>query len=833
MKAPENESARVAAVHSLRFLTRSHVPFLDAAVTLLADVCGAPGVFASLIDERKQVFVASIGMPRTEYDRHETLCQHCIATGRTLAVRDASRDPRFRENPNVACDGGVRSYAAAPIVVGHDLAVGTMCITSPEPNLFDDQAVARLETVAQMVSSHIERMYAARKAARDEQTSEAGEPAAFEQAFGSLSEGVIVFSRAGRVVAGNAAAGQLLEYGEDAIRAIRPEAPNRVYVDVDGNPLPVESLPINRVFETGENVSNVVLGFRTRAGVMRWMSFSGSPIHDDDGHVSMAVVNLHDVTDEIEHERTLERSLRAAALYAYALNVISKAVAIFDAGLKMVDCNEGFTRLCGRRREDLLGLDCVDTMGRRYKPDGTECPTEELPLYQVRASGGAVMRVIMGVDGPDGELRWQSVSAIPVMKPAGGIDKIVLVCRDVTVEQHAADRLKASLELERRNNQAKNDFLGVVSHELRTPMNAVLGSAEMLKLTELDADQKMTLSMLESSGRQMMMLLDDLLDVAALEGDRVRLDPRPTQIGALIDEVRAIWTRAAEEKGIRFEASTWGDLSSPRIVDPGRLRQILDNLISNAIKFTEAGFVRAEIGVDEDAGPDRLILRVSDTGQGVALENVERIFQPFEQGDMFSRRRHGGMGLGLHVSRRLAQAMGGDIQLESEVGKGAVFTVTLEAPSLREDVGLEIGDAVVRADRPMRILCVDDNVRNLVVLSAILRAAGHQVDECASGTEALGMLESRRFDAVLLDMVMPTIDGLDVFRALRAQPGPNRDTPVIACTANVMPDQLKRYAEFGLDRVVRKPLQSSELLATLQSIMSDRAKPDSDPDPDA
>ncbi len=212
------------------------------------------------------------------------------------------------------------------------------------------------------------------------------------------------------------------------------------------------------------------------------------------------------------------------------------------------------------------------------------------------------------------------------------------------------------------------------------------------------------------------------------------------------------------------------------------------------------------------AGPSGSKSRWTDTGPGVPPEAAARIFSPFEQIDVSSKRQHGGLGIGLYVARRLAIAMGGDIQLESRAGEGSRFTVRFEAPLADVEPAVAAEPAEASA-RPVRdVLCVDDNARNLYVLGAMLRAAGHRVVECASGEEALQQLAGRRFDVILLDMVMPGMDGLDVLARLRAGDGPNRATRVIACTANVLPEQVNAYLAAGAAAVLSKPIDIKSML---------------------
>jgi CheY-like chemotaxis protein len=240
--------------------------------------------------------------------------------------------------------------------------------------------------------------------------------------------------------------------------------------------------------------------------------------------------------------------------------------------------------------------------------------------------------------------------------------------------------------------------------------------------------------------------------------------------------------------------------------------------MANAIKFTTEGHVQLQAWpVHSGSGVDMVAIEVEDTGPGVPPEAASRIFSPFEQVDVSTKRRHGGLGVGLYVARRLAQAMGGDIELDSREGEGSRFTVRLEAPLAAASMDGDADDEAELQATARSVLCVDDNPRNLFVLGAVLKSAGHVVMECASGAEALEALARQKFDLVLLDMVMPEMDGLDVLARLRSGPGLNADTPVVACTANVLPDQVRAYLGAGTAAVIAKPIDVAEVLRVVSA----------------
>jgi signal transduction histidine kinase/ActR/RegA family two-component response regulator len=481
----------------------------------------------------------------------------------------------------------------------------------------------------------------------------------------------------------------------------------------------------------------------------------------------------------------------------------------------------------GITREQQLGLQLVDADWKACRPDGTPFPASEYPVVVALQTGQSSRNVVMGMDPPTGGRRWITINAAPVRNPeTDAIENVVATFKDVTAQYEAEMRLNGqnaqlgeALAQAEKASRAKSDFMGVMSHELRTPMNAVMSCALLLSQSKLDPVQRRTLGVLEDAGRQMLALLNDLLDLSSLDADKVRIDREPVSLVRLIEGAAVIWAAEIKAKGLSLSVMIDPMLSATREVDPARLLQIIGNLMANAIKFTTSGGISVQAWPEgRKANARRIVIEVEDTGPGVPEEALQRIFSPFEQADVSTRRRHGGLGLGLHVAQRLAVAMGGDIRVETRLGEGSRFAVTVEAPlsavaAPSRDMPPPANDQT-ELD-PNEILCVDDNPRNLYVIGAMLRAAGHRTTEVSSGAEALGQLAMRKFDVVLLDMVMPDMDGIDMLARLRAMGGVNQSTPVIACTANVLPDQVEAYRKAGTVGVLAKPI---DIRAMLQAV---------------
>ena len=361
---------------------------------------------------------------------------------------------------------------------------------------------------------------------------------------------------------------------------------------------------------------------------------------------------------------------------------------------------------------------------------------------------------------------------------------------------------------------AKSDFLAVVSHEIRTPMNAVISAANLLRRTRLDAEQREHVMMLIDAGDVLVGLLNDVLDFSKIEAGKMHLEQAPMDVRARLTSLQRLWEPKAEAGGVTLRFDIAADTPDGVVTDALRFQQILFNLLSNALKFTRAGEVT--VSVAWDAPNATLILAVADTGCGIPEDRLAHIFDSFEQADVGTTRRYGGTGLGLAISRRLAEMMGGDLTVTSVVGRGSTFTVRLPAEAVvmapAQDKARRVADA--GALRGRQVLAADDHAVNRRILSLLLEPHGCVLTLVENGAEAVAICQTRVFDAILMDMQMPVMDGLEASRGIRSE-GVNRDTPLIALTANAMDVHRAAWDEVGAQAFLTKPIDPVLLARTL------------------
>ncbi|PZR31146.1 ATP-binding protein [Caulobacter segnis] len=363
-------------------------------------------------------------------------------------------------------------------------------------------------------------------------------------------------------------------------------------------------------------------------------------------------------------------------------------------------------------------------------------------------------------------------------------------------------------------NKAKSEFLATISHEIRTPLNSILGFAGLVSAAPgLSCESRRRLDLIERAGRSLVEIINDLLDFSKLEAGRMELDPEPLAPALVLRDAMAIAAPAAETKdlSLRIEVEG-GDEGSLFLLDETRLRQVLLNLLSNAIKFTRDGAVVARLDLSD---PRRLRFEVSDTGIGIAPDVQARLFQRFTQADSSISRGYGGTGLGLAISKALVTRMGGEIGVISAQGRGSCFWVELPAPPAQPAPRLEAISPPPQIARGARVLLVDDHHVNRELGHALLTLGGHEAVTAEDGAMAVSLLRDQEFDLVLMDVHMPVMDGLAATHAIRAMEGDKRHVPILALSADVMPEQVARCLAAGMDGHVAKPIVRDDLLSAV------------------
>lgn len=518
--------------------------------------------------------------------------------------------------------------------------------------------------------------------------------------------------------------------------------------------------------------------------------------------------SLRDITERkraeaAQHES--EQRLRSTCEHAFA------SIAEVDATGRFLRVNEQLTAISGYSREELLARSFTDI---------TDPEDREVDLDQFR-------RLMAGeIDAytfekryihKDGHTVWVELAASRVDDAEGRPLYGIRVVRDITerkrTEEHQLARGRAEAA-----SSAKTEFLASMSHEIRTPLNGIIGYTDLLLDQDLKPEQRRLAERIQFAGAALLTVVNDILDFSKIEAGQITLHPRPFSLKALLDNTISIVADLAERKGLLLKVDLDPRMPKALVGDEARLRQILLNLLNNAVKFTQEGQVtlRARYLPTTEGQPIRFA--VSDTGIGIPQDQRKYLFHRFYQVNQSSTREAGGTGLGLAISKRLVQLMGGEIGLESEEGKGSTFWFAVPLPRADEsDFAQQHSVITAESSVPGRILLVEDLEHNRDLARAILSRAGYEVEIAENGAEAVQAVQANHYDLVLMDIQMPVMDGMTATRIIRELDHPASRIPIIAMTANVLPHQVKTFGEAGMNDHIGKPFKKAELFQKVNS----------------
>ena len=640
-----------------------------------------------------------------------------------------------------------------------------------------------------------------------------------------IEAGVVVHRADTTIVTCNSMAQELLGLSEDELIGRTAMDPAFHFVREDGSALPLEEYPVSKVVASGEPLSNYVVGVHRRVGDEIWVLVNADAVFDANGVLAQVIVTFVDVTERKRVEDALHDS---EAKYREIFENVSDALFVFDV------TDDGRFRFAGINRgaEELGGVSHADAVGKYLEevvrpsqvaqslPDFRRCVTTKQPIHVDESYERA------------GREWYLDKILIPILDSNDRVRRLLAITRDIT-ERQQAEQLRIATRAAEAASVAKSAFVANMSHEIRTPMNAILGFSQLLRRDRgLSDSQRQQLDVINASCEHLLRVINDVLEMSKIEAGRISANTNAFDLFALLDELETLFSLQAQAKGLVLTVTRGPEVPRFVVTDESKLRQVLVNLLGNAVKFTRHGGVELRVDVRRAADQLRLVAEVRDTGRGISADDITRLFGYFEQvsvagdtGDTGDG--HAGSGLGLAISREFVRLLGGDINVQSEPGVGSTFRfdivieiATSAAPdTTRWEQSRVVG--LAPGQPHYRVLIADDAPDNRELLVQLLDPVGFETRVVTDGRAALEEFEAWRPQLVLMDMRMPVIDGYEATRRIRSMPT-GSDVAIIGVTASAFAEMRQGMFDAGVDEFIIKPFHERELFDKISALLGVR-----------
>lgn len=574
----------------------------------------------------------------------------------------------------------------------------------------------------------------------------------------------------------------------------------------DGRPLDSADSATAICLRDGRSVQGLQSLVERPDGTRISISSNSTQLRNSSGRVNGAITVMMDISDQAR--RAIDVQRLAAIVEGSEDAIISKTL---DG--RVTFWNSGAERIFGYTADEMIGRSIASIVPFDLQED-------ERKIFAKLASGERIDHYETIRLAKDGRRICVSLTVSPLRDVSGAVIGASKVARDISARKVYEETLRQANEVAEQArseaesaNRAKTEFLAVMSHEIRTPLNGISGFIGLLTATTgLSAQQRRYAELVRNANSALLTIVDDILDFSKVEAGQLDLELRPFAPSALINDTIAIVEPVATAKDIPITVAILGEVPEWLMGDHSRLRQILLNLLNNAVKFTEKGCITVNVSMQIGAdGRERVHFSIADTGIGVPVEQQHNLFKHFSQADNSVSRRHGGTGLGLAICKRLVELMGGEIGIVSQSERGSTVWFTALMLAAAAPAPMPMTEPVLEEAVNAKILIVDDIDTNLEIVEAFLGGNGYQIDCVQSAFEAIHMAADKQYDLILMDIQMPVMDGIMATKRFRAMAAPVSQIPIIAMTGNVLPQQVRSFLEAGMNDHVGKPIERAKL----------------------
>ncbi len=781
---PENEEQRVKSLESYNILDSLPEKEFDDITALASEICQTEISAVSLIDKDRQWFKSIHGLDAKETPRDIAYCAHAINDPKNiLEVEDASKDERFIDNPLLTGEPHVRFYAGVPLVNNEGFALGTLCVIDSTPKKLTKNQVKSLRALSQ----HVITLMELRKRERY--------LLFFENAIQESSEGIAWVNKDATLIYFNQRYCELTGYNKDDL------ATKKIY-EFDANfTEPMWKAHWEEMLE--KHSMSLETEFKGQDGKIRTVElrlklteYNGEKLIN--ALVLDVSVKKESQTKITENSFILEKVQSIAQIGYWELNLLKDTIYWSQETKRIHEVNDDY-------------IPSLETGIDFYEKE-----SQPIILGKVSRAieNGESFDVQLKIISAKGNSKWVR-SVGKAQFEDGKATKLVGVFQDISKEVELRESLEEKRIQAEEASKAKNRFLSAMSHEIRTPLNGIIGAAYLLQNKNPKPEQLEYISMLNDSSLHLLSLVDNVLDFGKIEEGKIELENINFDLKQLVTNTIHPWKIQTEDKGLNFMFEYSDELSKSYIGDPTRIRQILTNLLSNALKFTKKGHIKISIyKLSNYNDRETIEFKVEDTGIGISEEHKNTVFEDFTQADSSITRKFGGSGLGLTITQELVKLMGSEIQLRSELKKGSIFSFTLTLPLGKEEDRINEfnHEDISNSFNDRIILLVEDNEFNRRIAQDYLETWGAKVITAVDGLKAIKAVENKSFDLILMDLQMPNLDGYKATKLIRELDGDYfKSVPIIALTASALITSRNRVLEAGMNDFLTKPLKPIDL----------------------
>jgi PAS domain S-box-containing protein len=797
----EIEKQRLRALYGYNILDTLPEEELDALTKLAASICNSPIALISLIDKDRQWFKSNIGLKDSQTSLDVSFCKYAIHSESVYEINDATKNDLFSNNPLVTNDPNIRFYAGAPLVTPEGYKLGTLCVMDREPKKINEEQKNTLLVLAKLVMTQFE--LRRKKIELEEQIT------LYNRRVEDVGDIIYTSDFNGNFNFINHKVHEILGYKPEELigKSFRS-------LIVPGWVEKVDAF-YHEQFKSRVNKTTLEFPVITKNGEARWVEQTVTAYLKDG-----LIHEFHGIVRDIEQRKSDQQKLIQSEEKFYSLFSLSPvpmALICVDDG-EYTEVNDAFIHMTGYSTEEIVGktvreLNMISESTRNEIQAAAKrkryLKGKELVL---NARSGKKVHVVLSTE----------------MVEVDGKEHLLSIYHNITKRKELETELIRAKEFAEQSATAKERFLANMSHEIRTPMNAVLGFTDLLTSTDLNNDQKEYIESIQTAGKNLMTIINDILDYSKIEAGMMTLEESPLSVRSIFSSLEMMFFPKAQEKNLQLVFDCDRNIPEVLIGDPTRLTQIIINLVGNGIKFTETGGVKVIAWlVNKTEKAAGVMFQVHDSGIGIPADKVDFVFDRFNQVSNDTTRKYGGTGLGLSIVKKLVELHGGQVSVSSEFGKGSVFEFSIPFKySFNEqitDVKKSTSAKTTPLQKSLNVLLVEDNILNQKLAGKVLTNMGHIVELAGNGKIAVDKLKQKTYDLVLMDMQMPEMDGYEAAVIIRKELKNN--VPIIAMTAHAMSGEREKCINLGMNDYISKPFKVEELEFRIKSLFLAHSSP--------